>query len=84
MTQEIVPDKQIGSVSRMIAFIVGLFISSLVFVWGFNYRLDYIAGQTFTFMGFDFTGWLSIAIIVLIGVFGGYLIQVGIRGKTGF
>lgn len=78
------PDKKIGSLTRIIAFFTGVIISSFIFVWGFNYRHDYILNETITFLGYNMTTWITIAIIVLIGVFGGYLIQVGVRGKTGF
>lgn len=81
---EFTKDKSLGSLSRIACFIIGVIISSIVFVWGFNYRHDNILSHTITFLGFDMTGWITIAIIVLIGVFGGYLIQVGVRGKTGF
>lgn len=81
---EFTKDKSLGSLSRIISFIAGIIISSFIFVWGFNYRHDTILTHTVSVLGFDMTGWITIAIIVLIGVFGGYLIQVGVRGKTGF
>lgn len=76
--------KGLGSLSRIASFIAGVIISSFIFVWGFNYRHDTIMSYKVAFLGFDMTGWITISIIVLIGVFGGYLIQVGVRGKTGF
>lgn len=76
--------KRLTSGSRIICFIAGLIISSIVFVWGFTFQMDNIAGYQVSFIGFDMTSLMSIAGIVLVGILGGYLVQVAFRGKTGF
>lgn len=79
--QQMIPDKKLSSITRIICFISGLVLGTYMFIYSFRYD-DF--PHTITILGCDLTGWLLVAGLVLISVFSGWLIQVGLRGRTGF
>lgn len=74
-------DKTFSSMTRIIAFVVGLVITSYMFMFSFTFTEF---SHTFSIFGFAATTWITVAGLALISVLGGWLIKIGITGKTGF
>lgn len=74
-------DKKFGTITRIIIFVVGLMITSYMFMYSFVYE-DF--PHTFSLFGYSATTWVTVSGLVLISALGGWLIKIGITGKTGF
>lgn len=70
-----------GTITRLILFGTGLAVASFMLMFSFDYNN---LRQTFTIIGYDISDIIIVAGIVLLTVLSGWLIKIGITGKTGY
>jgi hypothetical protein len=76
-----IPDKQLGGITRIIAFLMGLAIASYLFLYSFHYEKF---PHTITALGYNFTSAVVISVLVMMTIISGWLVKMGITGRTGF
>jgi len=79
--EQLIPDKKLKPSTRIVAFLIGLIIGCFMLAYSFNYDAF---PYDFSILGYQLTRWVLIACLVLLTVFASWLIQISIRGRTGF